>query len=484
MTGTTPRVVGSRVVVCLMGLVAVASQRAAAQELRVAVGEREIARVAVSETRGYPALPIDLLEPLGAKVVVGKDVVQVRLFGDTLRFYPGYAEFQIDVRTESLQALTYLQDGTLYVAQWFFTYWLPNHYPWRLTYGDHVLRLTAGAVAASGGSDIAAARAVRESPPAAPAARAARRAPPPADTARSEAVADSLDAERPVTRDRTYDPDEPLGEILGFIDARVSGVYDSNIDHRTAATRSYGTVGRLGVGIQSSPVRPFLMARYDFALYRFANSDQWKRTTHDVSADVAPTFGAVRLRLGAALRLGSWTEDRQPANQIVVRPQIEFRPTPIHLINLYVMQSARRIDVGTTTLRDTFRLAGLGYYLWWHAGGFRVDARYESDKSEYVPSSYDGWTGYAWTRIPFTESFRVTLESAYNRRRYAHSFVDPAHTIMRRDRRWTLTTSFTTLLPTPGWEVSLVYTFEDGRSNSPSAVYRAHRVETMVRRRW
>ena len=264
----------------------------------------------------------------------------------------------------------------------------------------------------------------------------------------------------------------------------MSGVYDSNIDHRTAATRDYGTVARVGIGIQSEPVRPFLMARYDFALYRFATSDQWKRTTHDVTVDVAPSFGALRLRLGGAVRLGSWTEDRQPANQIILRPQIEFRPTPIHLINLYMMQSARRIDLGTTTLRDTFRLAGLGYYLWWHAGGLRLDGRYEVDKSEYVPGSYEGWTWYLWTRIPFTESLRLTLEGSHNRRRYGHSFVDPAGTVARRDRRWTVLTAWTSLLSPPGWEVSLVYTFEVNRSNSPSAGYRAHRVETMVRRRW
>ena len=120
-----------------------------------------------------------------------------------------------------------------------------------------------------------------------------------------------------------------------------------------------------------SRARPFLMARYDFALNRFAGTTEWNRTTHDASAELAPAFGKVRLRLGAGVRLGAWTEDRQAADQIILRPQIEFRPSPVHLLNGYVVVSARRIDVGVETRSDTFRLAGVGYYLWWRGGGLR-----------------------------------------------------------------------------------------------------------------
>jgi len=105
------------------------------------------------------------------------------------------------------------------------------------------------------------------------------------------------------------------------------------------------------------------MARYDFALNRFADAEAWNRTTHDVSAEVAPSLPPIRLRLGAAVRIGSWTEDRKPANQILLRPRIEIRPSSAHLLDVYVMQSARRIDVGGETRTDTFRLAGMGYFL-------------------------------------------------------------------------------------------------------------------------
>lgn len=437
----------------------------------MAIGEREVARAAVSATHGFPALPLDLLGALGAKVRPGPEAVVVLLFGDTLHFYPGYPQFAINLRMESLHAAAYREDGKLFVAEWFFTRWLPRYYLGRLSYEGGVLRAPAGA----GGPDRPAV------------ADVAGVAPPPGNG--DDADPPPSPAPRPVgdpppspTR-RGY-RDDPVGELVGFIDARVAGVYDSNIDHGPDPRSSYGTVARVAVGVQSAPVRPFLMARYDFALYQFADSGDWNRTTHDVSVDVAPALGPLRLRLGGALRLGAWTEDRQPANQIILMPQIEFRPTPIDLVNVYALQSARRIELAAGSQRDTFRLAGAGYYRWWHAGGVRIDGRYEVNKSEYEPSRYRAWTGYLWLRLPLTSRQRVTLQAAYNRRRYPRGFVASPGSEVRRDRRWTVSLALANRFDRARWEVSLGYTFEHNASNSQWAVYQAQRTEFLVRRRW
>ena len=97
--------------------------------------------------------------------------------------------------------------------------------------------------------------------------------------------------------------------------------------------------------------------------------------------------------------IGSWTEDREPANQIILKPQIEIRPAPAHVVSLYAMHSARRIDLGVESRRDTFQLAGMGYYLWWRGGGLWVTGRYEVNKSQFERSRYVGWTGSGWIRI-------------------------------------------------------------------------------------
>jgi hypothetical protein len=455
-----------RFALCLGSLVAVAPLPAEAQVLRVVAGDREVARAEASTVFGYQALPITLLAPLGAAVEASGAEVVAWLFGDRLYFRPGQAGFQVNGQAESLHSWTYVEDGVLFVSGWFFTEWLPSRYPARLTYRDGVLRIVSAAasVARRPADDNVGARRGR-------------------DTTRT-ASPQPVDPKLPIPA-RRGDTDDPLlGLLLGFIDARVSGVFDSNIDRDPVPRPSYGTVTRLGVGIQSARSRPFLTARYDFAFNRFSNTDEWNRTTHDVSVELAPSLPPLRLRLAATLRIGSWTEDREPANQIILKPQIEIRPAPAHVLSLYAMHSARRIDLGVASRRDTFQLAGMGYYLWWHGGGLWVTGRYEVNKSEFERSRFVGWTGSGWIRIPLPASHRLELETAYNRRGYARSFVDQAGTVTRADRRWTYSASFIRELAGPAWEVGLAYAFEDNRSNDAYAVYRARRVEATVRRRW
>jgi hypothetical protein len=451
----THLVVLLRCALCLGSMVAIARLPARAQVLRVVAGDRELARVEASTLFGYSAFPVTLLARLGADVKASRAGVVARLFGDTLSFRPTQAGFQVNGRTESLHSWAYLdEDEVLFVTQWFFTDWLPSRYPERIAYRDGVLRMAA--------------------------------APQPAGAARLVASGETAPSPTPAGRARgEADPDDArLGVLLGFIDARVSGVFESNVDRHPVPRPSYGTLARLGVGIQSARARPFLTARYDLALHRYADPGDWNRTTHDVTAEFAPSLSPVRLRLAATLRIGSWTEDREQADEIILKPRIEIRPAPADVWSLYVVQSARRLDIGAGTRRDTLRLAGMGYYHWWRGGGLWVDGRYEVNKSELESSRYMGWTGSGWIRIPLPASHRLELEAAHNRRWYAGSFVDQGDTLARMDRRWTSSVSLIRELDGPQWEVGLAYGFEDNRSNNRYAVYRARRVEVTMRRRW
>ncbi|HEY3221486.1 MAG TPA: hypothetical protein VGJ80_12200 [Gemmatimonadales bacterium] len=443
-----------RFALCLAALVAIAHVPARAQAIRLVAGDRERARAEASTLFGHRALPVTLLAALGADVTASGAQVVASLFGDRLYFHTGQPGFQVNERQESLPSWSYVdENGVLFVDEWFFSHWLPSRYPERLTYRDGVLRIVATGV---------------------------RR-----DTTRTVS-GQALDPKRPIgAPPLRREPDDPLlGALFGFIDARVSGVFDSNIDRDPVPQRSYGTVARLGVGLQSARVRPFLTARYDFTLNRFSNTLEWNRTTHDVSVEFAPSLRPLRLRLGATLRIGSWTEDRELADEIILRPQIEFRPAPAHVLSLYAVHSARRIDLGVASRRDTFLLAGMGYYLWWPCGGLWVTGRYEGNKSEFEGSRYGGWTGSGWIRIPLPAAHRLELQTAYNRRRYDRSFVDQAGTVARADQRWTYGVSLIRELHGPAWEVGVEYAFEENRSNNAYAVYRASRVEVGVRRRW
>ena len=487
-----------RCLLCGAGLVCGAPNGAQAQVVRVAVADRELARAEASMARGYRALPLTLLAPLATEVTTGRDVVVVRLFDDTLQFYPGYPSFRINERMESLHSWAYLDDGVLFVAQWFFTAWLPSRYPQRLRYQDGVLLLKAGAPATVTPAPLAVGVAGRGAPrsestkrsahPDTSSGGAAKRGAgaeqPPSDTVGLVPGDGAVGEQDPLPQPRQGVGDPLQGVLLGFIDARVSAVYESNVDRDPVPRPTFGTVARLGIGLQSARSRPFLTARYDLALHRYAATADLNRTAHDVAAELAPSFSAVRLRLGAALRIGSWTEDRQPADQIILRPQIEIRPTPIYVLSVYALHSSRRIAIGEQTRRDTFLLTGVGLYRWWRGGGVRVDGQYEMNGSEDERSRYRGGTAYTWIRFPLAATLHVTLQSALNQRRYPRSFVDPGGIVAREDRRWTSSLAITSAFARARWELGVAYAFEDNASNNAYARYRAHRAEFTIRRRW
>ncbi|HEX9754891.1 MAG TPA: hypothetical protein VGA42_04255 [Gemmatimonadales bacterium] len=476
---------GCRWVLCL-GMVLVAAPRSSGgQDLRVSDGTATT-RVKVSKARGYPAFPVTVLARLGARVERHEDRVDVRLFGDTLRFRPGFPEFRLKGAAIPLTEWAFEKDRVLFLPQRFYTHWLPERYPERLRFEDGMLAMlttTLGSERAVDSSARSSARAAQNGGT----SRVRDSAVGPADRPASSAAAPA-GAQAPSRRrgSGVRDPDDLLpGSLRGFIDGRVSGVFDSNIDHEALPQSSYGTVGRLAVGVQSARSDPFLAVRYDLGFYRFANSDRWNRTTHDLSVELAPAVALFRLRLGAAVRVGSWTEDRELANQLILRPALEIRPHRRFFVSLYGEQRIRRIT-GSAERADTSRLAGVELVRRWAAGGrWELDGRYEGNESERPESRYDGWAGRAMVRVPLTRFDRVALELTHRRRRYRERLVEvDSVEVPREDRRWTPALSATHEFSGGYWSLELEYEVESNRSNESDAAYLAHRVGFTLRRRW
>src|SRR5919106_2041265 len=86
---------GFRTAAILAVLLAAAPRTGAAQELQIAVGG-EVTRVPAATSRSYPAFPLTLLSRLGGKLSSANGYVVVHLFGDTLRFHEGLAQFQVN----------------------------------------------------------------------------------------------------------------------------------------------------------------------------------------------------------------------------------------------------------------------------------------------------------------------------------------------------------------------------------------------------
>ena len=448
-----------------------------AQELRVSAGG-SISTVKASTARAYPTFPITLLERLGGVVTSGDGWVEAALFGDVLHFRPMTPHFRLNRESVALTNWTLKQAGTLYLPQRFFIEWLPSRYPDRVAYRDGVLMFIGNPEPRTGGREKTTTvrqnddrRSSRDAP------KPSREQPGPrASPARKQDGAKSVEG----------DPDDLLpGRLQGFVDTRLAGVYDSNVDREPFAQSAYGTVGRLGVGLQSASSRPFLTARYDLGFHRYAEATQSNRTTHDVQAELAPSFGPFRLKLAGEVRVGSWTEDRELADQLALRSALEIWPSRTVLFEVYGAQRVRQIS-GTVERADTNRIGGLKIARRWKGGGkWDVDGRYEDNRSDRSSSRYRSWSGRTSLRMPLSGSRRITFGITHRQRSYRERLVTVGlDEVPRRDRRWSPAVSATQAWGGGHWEIEAEYELDHNTSNDPNETYVAHRIGFGLRRRW
>lgn len=443
-----------------LALLAVPAIDLAGQQLTLVTADG-VTLVESSGPRGYPAYPLTLLGRLGGRTSLYGSTIIVRLYGDTLYFRAGYPDFRVNRESVPLRSWTFETAGTLYVPGHFFTEWLPARYPRRLQYANGTL--TAG-------------RPNRES------VSTATPSPPPArqDTVRMRAPVPT----RPARSADGEAGGAGNGALIGFIDARISGVYASNIDDRPVPRSAIGSVGRLAVGIRSAQSRPFLTVRYDLGMQRFPDSDRWNRTTHDASVLLAPNLGMIRPRAEVAGRLGSLTEDREFADQFQLGAGLEIYFTRTLRLLLQGEQRIQRIT-GTVERSDTTRQLGVALTRRWGSGGsVTLDGRYLDRRSEQETSRYTGWSGRARLQLPLTEAARLTLRVEHRRREYPERLLElSGEDAPRSDRRWTPSVGLSHDFA-GAFAVELEYEFEENWSNDLEAAYRGHRVGLTLRRRW
>lgn len=270
---------------------------------------------------------------------------------------------------------------------------------------------------------------------------------------------------------------------LWTLDARVSSVYDSNIDHDEVALDSYGTVARAGVGVRSSASDPVVSADYVLRVYRFTNTTRWNRLQHDFGLTLAAPTDRVRPRLRGEVRLGSATEDRELANQYIVEPGVDVEVNDRVDLELYAVQRLKRY-IDAVDRDETNRYAGADLdvevldWLDWTVGG-----RYEVNDGERDSRDYTRVTVDTELAIALGQVTGVELALRRRFRDYTDERVATLDDVLRADRRWTTGVLFTRWLADV-WQVRLEYEADLNDSNQVAEDFRSHRVELTLRRRW
>jgi N-acetylmuramoyl-L-alanine amidase len=136
------------VAIGLMAIAAAAPPLIAQSTLRI-----EGTTAAIERVQGQRLVSAAALAPLDARVLPDGWRARLLIMGDTIHF-AGHSPFlRVRSRTDQLVSPAILEGTTLWLPVQFFTEWLPQTYPTRLTYRDGVL--ARNAVAARGPSSPA-----------------------------------------------------------------------------------------------------------------------------------------------------------------------------------------------------------------------------------------------------------------------------------------------------------------------------------------
>jgi len=409
---------------------------------------------------GEAVFPLTLLGVFGPEVRHTGNGMELLLLGDTLRVEPPNIYLVHAERWQRLVHGSYRLNGELFVPEEFLTRWLVERHPHRLRYASRNLRLKGDA----GWAKDAPVSDVPRPKPDVWARMAPPRSPPAED-----------------------DDDESVsGSLAGFVDVRLSTVYDTNIDHEAVPVASHGGIVRLATGLQTARSDPFLRAEYQLAVHRFPNadSDRWNRVTHDANVELLVPLGrALELLVGGEMRLGAHTEDLERVNQFTVYPELEVRFSREVRFGVYAAQRMRRYaeSIG----RDvTNQLVGAELQHRWGAsrGRWRLGGRYERNESDWEPHRFRRLRGRLTLEAPLRESTLLALTGEYSWRRYEARIIDlDADEVLRTDRRWTPSAYLSQRLGGRRWELRLGYEYEYNQSNDSAETYRAHRMEFMIR---
>lgn len=287
------------------------------------------------------------------------------------------------------------------------------------------------------------------------------------------------------------------------LDLRMSGVYDTNVNHDEDKIESHGVLAGVDARLRSSGRRPFFTLGYRGRVRSFSGTDRWDRLEHKIEALIARQVGALTLETTGAIDFRGATEDRELGNQYTIRPRVALSLGSVRL-RAYGAYRLRRFepleefagegdplpldpaDAIDVSEENTY-IAGAEFR--WKIGGgqsWEVGYRYEDSDSDNPSRRYYRHRYEAEYRAEFADRAALTLGLQYRPRRYPDLLVeieDPdgeTGEVVRKDVRWVPYTALAYSLPW-GQEVELEYEYQRRTSNDPDEEFEAHRVTLSVR---
>jgi hypothetical protein len=283
-------------------------------------------------------------------------------------------------------------------------------------------------------------------------------------------------------------PSRPQTTAVGglTLEASVTTLYDSNIEHEAGGISSYGFIGGASATYRFRSTSPRAQLFYGVALHSYAHTDRWDRVSQAARAIFALPRGPLTLGLTAEALLKGSSEDRQVGNQFALLPSIELRPSA----------STRLRTVGAYRRRyyeDTPDLDAENYYV--DVDGraelgdaqLEAGARFERNNPELLRNRFERETYNVRLTMAATARDEILFDLKNTRVLYPERLVElddkEDNEAPRRDRKWTPRVSWLRDWG-GGLQTELEYELETRDSNDPDKDYRGNLLTLTTRLIW
>jgi hypothetical protein len=273
--------------------------------------------------------------------------------------------------------------------------------------------------------------------------------------------------------------------------ARISSIFDSNIDHDEENIRSFGVVPSFGVHFQNSLEKSALEMEYETAFHSYSNTARWDRTSHKLRGSFERGLTSwLSSETDAEVTVKGSSEDRELNNQLMLGQEFQFRANRNQRFKLFGVYRIKRfptIDSGRNSINPY--LGGSFEQRLGHRRSLELSYRFERNRAWGSRNSYIRWTYGAEFQTPFmSPNGLLTIEAKYRPQLYNRIIeVEDAngddHDEVRRDRRWIMGASWERPL-NENLLIGLGYRFEARQSNDLSKNFNAHLAGVTFTYRW
>jgi hypothetical protein len=262
-----------------------------------------------------------------------------------------------------------------------------------------------------------------------------------------------------------------------WLSAKLSTVFDSNVEHDESHVGSFGLVSSLGFHFQDDAEKPSFRADYEVGFHRYTRTNSFDRVSQYFVAEYRKRLpGRLTARTTGEVSLKGSSEDRDVNNQYSLEQQLQYRLTPAARVAAFAAYRVKRyplVDAGKNAI-DPYVGAKFQHEL---KGGreWEISYRYDKNRTQDPKDRYVRWTYEAQFATPLFRSRRdlLTVEARYSPRLYARQIKVEGERVARKDRRWVFEANYERPL-SRGVRLGLDYQYETRDSNDPDKVFDGH----------